>query len=159
MIREAQHRLLSETFGVLFCAIVFCAVASVAVLTSEPSNAQGLFPESLRTRPDLPHRPPPALPSLPATTSANANVTTTTGSSSPLVTRPGLILPSTAAPMPDVNIRVPADTTRKLGIGPVFNRLADPYRGETFTAGSTTDPKLHDQRFPISGFALKVPLN
>ena len=136
MIREAQHRLLSETFGVLFCAIVFCAVASVAVLTSEPSNAQGLFPESLRTRPDLPHRPPPALPSLPATTSANANVTTTTGSSSPLVTRPGLILPSTAAPMP-----------------------ADPYRGETFTAGSTTDPKLHDQRFPISGFALKVPLN
>ena len=155
----AQQRLIRKTFGVLSCAIVFCTMVFCTGLVCGPSAAQGLFPEVLRAGPELPHRPPGALPALPANTGATASVLTTSGSSSPLVRSPELTLPLPVAPMPDLNVHVPADTTRSLRFGPMFSRLTGAYRGETFNSGSTTDPGLRDQRFPISGFALKVPLN
>jgi hypothetical protein len=155
MICAASRRLSPEVFGVLSCTIVICAVMCFGAFGGRASMAQGLFPEALRTRAEPPQAPPIALPALPANAGANATVMTRTGSSSPLEPSPNVI----AAPMPDANIRAPKDTTRKLGFGPLFSRPAEAYRGETFNAGSTIDPGLRDQRFPISGFTLKLPLN
>lgn len=62
------------------------------------------------------------------------------------------------APMPDADVRAPYAPSPRLGVAPMLNRPADHYRGETFSAASTVEPGLHEQRFPISGIALKVPL-
>ncbi len=81
-----------------------------------------------------------------------------TGASPPPVVQPN-VTESTLAPVPDFDIRAPAESSRSLRIGPVFNRQPDSYRGETFNSDSTSNPGLRDQRFPISGFTLRLPLN
>ena len=145
-------------FDLLLFAIVFFTVVCFIVFASGPSAAQGLLPAPLPVGPDLPHRPTPALPAPLTKNGANATLKPKARAGLNLTTQPNAA-ESTLAPMPDLDIRAPADTTRHLGIGPVFTRQADPYRGETFNSDSTSNPGTRDQRFPISGFTLKLPLN
>jgi hypothetical protein len=132
MAHAEQQNLLPDRLGASLCAPVLLTFLLGFVFAGSAS-AQPYTPEILREH----GVPVSTAKSRPATQLAN----------------------SFAAPMPDMDARAPYAPPRDLGVAPVFSRPAGTYRGETFSGESSFDAAARDQRFPISGLALRVPLN